>query len=115
MSDGFITISYFDEESYYCEDKVIPETVGQFTGSFTEKQGKEIYEGDIVKFDDISDLGDDLGEISIVEYLDYRGCYEPLAIGYCGCYYSRHIENTEIIGNIHDNPELAKGASNDNG
>jgi hypothetical protein len=84
---------------------VIPETVGQFTG-LTDKNGKEIYEGDIVRYDDISDLAERLQDISEVEYINHKGCFEPLAIGYCSCYYMRYIENIEVIGNIHDNPEL---------
>ena len=87
--------------------EVIEETIGQFTG-LKDKNGKEIYEGDVVRYDDISDLGESLGEVAVVEYMDDQGCFDPLAIGYSGCYYSRYIENTEVIGNIHDNPELLK-------
>jgi len=110
----FIAMDQLAYETSYCGidrlvserfHEVTPETVGQFTG-LKDKNGKEIYEGDVVRYDDISDLGESLGEVAVVEYMDDQGCFDPLAIGYSGCYYSRYIENTEVIGNIHDNPEL---------
>ena len=37
------TISYFDEDIYYTEEEVDPETIGQYTG-LTYKNGKKIFE-----------------------------------------------------------------------
>ena len=70
---------------------VIPETVGQFTG-LTDKTGKKIFEGDILS----SNWG-------------YKGEVEFDSIMYAKleCVFN---ENCEIIGNIHDNPELLGGA-----
>ena len=100
---------------------VIPETVGQFTG-LTDKNGKKIFEGDIVR---LTDEHNEIEWTAVVVFGNPNGEYnwgwQLKAIGefdgnkdillwvdmeesgaYC-----------EIIGNIHDNPELLEGGEGD--
>ncbi len=76
---------------------VIPETVGQFTG-LHDKNGKEIYEGDIVRFDN------HLQRVSSVLY--DSGQYTVESKTYSTALTYRIAIHAVVIGNIHDNPEL---------
>lgn len=78
---------------------VIPDTVGQFTG-LHDKNGKEIYEGDIVRFDN------HLQGVSKVLY--DSGQYTVESKNYSTALTYRIAIHAVIIGNIHDNPELLK-------
>lgn len=82
--------------------EVIPETVGQFTGS-TDKNGKKIFEGDIIRK---TNKGRHPEIFTANIHTDFR-VNEEVYYGPC----ERFIESCEyeIIGNIHDNPELLKG------
>lgn len=78
--------------------EVIPETLGQYTGG-EDKNGKKIFEGDIVKILEDGDIG-----IGVIQY-DLSDC--AFIICARGCDFSMdYAKDSEIIGNIHDNPEL---------
>lgn len=80
--------------------KVNPETVGQFTG-LTDKNGKKIFEGDIVK---VSHGGSTY--YAKIEWDD--GSFWVANHDIQMPSYISEVSKTylEIIGNIHDNPEL---------
>ena len=88
-----------------CIFAVIPETVGQYTG-LTDKNGKRIFEGDIVS------LVKHDGLIYKVVYVPCR--YELVNSKGVNCFVLDiyKSENIEVIGNIHDNPELLGGENN---
>lgn len=74
---------------------VSPETVGQYTG-LKDKNGKKIFEGDIVK--EYNSLGEYNG-IGNVQW-------DELFLAWHVDKYGGYINNYEVIGNIHSNPEL---------
>lgn len=82
--------------------EVIPETVGQYTG-LTDKNGKKICEGDILRYTIDGDV------YIYVCFWDDGNCEFGLKNEKrdFGLAYAPH--DKEIIGNIHDNPELLKG------
>ena len=80
---------------------VLPETVGQFTG-LTDKNGKKIFEGDIVESFDIFNHWDGYGIVNWNETFNSWCMGERLM--YCD-----RIATYEVIGNIYDNPELLGG------
>lgn len=87
-------------------EQVIPETVGEYTG-LKDKNGKKIFEGDIIAIDEDSIYY----HTASGPVRTYKGMwvsfYLPDAHGR-DCYDELYRINSEreVIGNIHDNPEL---------
>jgi len=77
----------------------------QFTG-LKDKNGKEIYEGDILEWQ--TEDGEKVSGPSVVEYWEGDACFTetPILNGFS----SSHTAWYKIIGNIHENPEVLPSA-----
>ena len=77
---------------------VIPETVGMWTG-LTYKNGKKIFEGDIVKVKNC--------ETFVIKYRHNEFRFIPICNAYTFLQAHEYKESDfEVIGNIYDNKEL---------
>ena len=91
--------------------QVLPETVGQYTG-LTDKNGKKIFEGDILKiihkyqspFDDDTKEYTDI--TTDVVFFDDEGLCFSYGKSPFLCVVDNVTAEYEVVGNIHDNPEL---------
>lgn len=122
----------FDERNGVIEDfdlvEVIPDTLCQFTG-LTDKNGKRIWENDILKFNDevwcsyYTSCGTEYDSweaenYGVVGYCDYSARYDFTKYKYNenqveadlhenhDIEFSEFVKEHEVIGNIFDNPEL---------
>lgn len=119
--ESYFSKSYFNK----VDEKTGNPLLMQFTG-LTDKNGKEIYEGDIVKYQSFANWDDNTDSlkrhIGVVKFIDnhlhYPACYciEMVIEGRNGGYHnlSKHepLHKTcatwglEIIGNVYENPNI---------
>ncbi len=115
--DGEVEIQGFDVFREGIDDwkeiKVDSKTVGQFTG-LLDANGKEIYEGDIIK-------SPSKNIRHFINYNESRGAFTATLINKymnddCGLKTECNVEQDwlcrtkkTVVGNIHDNPELLRG------
>ena len=81
-------------------------TLGKFTG-MVDSKGVEIFEGDIVSYE----LGG--GKVGGHGYVDYQPEVAAFVIDYwkkgdksSDAEFLHHLPTLEVVGNVHDNPEL---------
>ncbi|MBE5943262.1 MAG: hypothetical protein E7264_12150 [Lachnospiraceae bacterium] len=92
------------------KERVIPETVGQYTG-LTDKNGKKIFEGDIVV---VYARGyHTVCTVSWAETVAHFQLWQINTVPKTSTNLNLGNYDFEVIGNIHDNPELLKGGASD--
>ena len=84
-------------------------TLGQYTG-LKDKNGTEIYEGDTIK---TKKYGKIIARSNVADYDTFKVVYEPAVFRlenmHRGFNLVGNSNDFEVIGNIHDNPELLGG------
>ncbi|EAD2035356.1 hypothetical protein NXI46_001828 [Listeria monocytogenes] len=96
-----LTYAHFIINNMHAIDE---KTLGQYTG-LKDKNGKKIFEGDIVncKFFDRM-VGDIAGVINFIDCVWAVSDFKNKRL-----YQLIDVDNIEIIGNIHENPDLLEG------
>lgn len=106
-----VTIAYKVEDGFLEDTLVDPSTVGQYTG-LTDKNGKRIFEGDIIQYYERQLDGKDTPVCDVVAYTEGGFAVKSYFLNnwlWDSVHGNIQLWDVEVIGNIHDNPELLKG------
>lgn len=110
--DGSICwiLEWDDAFHEYAEKEIIPETVGQYTG-LNDKNGKKIFEGDIVRYPERLLDGKDCFCINLVSFYEGGFSVSKYFLNnwlYNGANGNIQLDNIEVIGNFHDQKDYDK-------
>lgn len=105
LKDGFIDPDYYTTANKM-ENGMLSFILMQFTG-FSDKNGKEVYEGDYLKYSDDSDVSH---HRIFWDKTNGRWDDDRLEDGDSNTHYYGFdfVKDCKIIGNIYENPELLK-------
>ena len=107
------------------EFEIIPETVGQYTG-LTDKNGVRIFEGDILRgfeYPFCSNINGEFNYFAEIVWFDNSSAFgiytfknpksnvRGISEGNTDYLEYFNADKWEVIGNIHDNPELLEGGT----
>lgn len=112
LHDGYDYDVAIWEKKYKLVTEISPKTVGQFTG-LTDKNGKKIFEGDVVRgrhWTSRYDKSSESFNLWRVDWSEKSGLItfvdSPTNKARLSIHDFEDFGEVEVIGNIHDNPEL---------